>query len=88
LRRDNNSVKDSVKEVIKPHEGLRRHTTRLHQENGCVVILFYDEGMHLTEHSRHLKAQAGHNLWETSHRANAGPHSGFRQYHSLDGVCT
>jgi hypothetical protein len=62
LRLDNNSVKDSVKEVIKPHEGLRRHTTRLHQENGCVVILFYDEGMHLTEHSTHLKAQAGQYL--------------------------
>jgi hypothetical protein len=47
LRLDNNSVK----EAKKPHEGLRRHTTRLHQENGCVLILFYDEGMHLTEHS-------------------------------------
>ena len=44
--------------MIKPHEGLRRYTTRLHQVNGCVLILFYDEVMHLTEHSTHLKAQA------------------------------
>ena len=58
MRLDNNSVK----EVKKPHEGLRRHTTCLHQVNSFVLILFYDEGMHLIEHSRHLKVQAGQYL--------------------------